>query len=290
MVGGRLRVIALFLKEFLRYSPGSLATRWAHAMRQITMAEISNGGERMTHLWKNDCYYAHLSVYAFALPLMTGRRVLDGGSGAGYGAAWLADNGVVEVNAVEFEELAVDFSRQHFGNRENLNYRQGSIESLPHIADQSLEAIFSSNVIEHVPNPCNVFYEFARILKPGGDVLIAVPPVTCKAALELDLTNPHHLHHWTPRQWVEVMSRYFNSVMPIRHTYVRDDIVLDFANTPEQTRVSEHDFVFLIAPLDELYTKHTFSAVFIVRDPKPLHELPPHGTLPSFAPDSAIER
>lgn len=259
-------------------------------MSKITFQQISNGGERMTHLWQNDCYFAHLSIYAFALPLLRNRRVVDGGSGAGYGAAWLADHGVSHVHAVEFEQLAVDFSRQHFGNRSNLEFREGSIESLRHLADRSIEAIFSSNVIEHVPNPCNVFREFARILKQDGEMLIAVPPIVNKPALENDKTNPHHLHHWTPRQWAEVMSRYFDSIQPIVHTYVREDIQLDFANTPAKTRVTEHDFVFHIVPIEELYRRHTFTAVFIVRGPKPLEALPPHGTTPSFTYDSAIEQ
>ena len=45
--------------------------------REISLAEISDGGERMTHLYPNDCYFAHLSIYDFALPWTTGKVVLD---------------------------------------------------------------------------------------------------------------------------------------------------------------------------------------------------------------------
>jgi hypothetical protein len=48
--------------------------------------EIMNKGERVTHLYPNDCYYGHLSIYYFALQFCQGGTVLDAGSGAGYGS------------------------------------------------------------------------------------------------------------------------------------------------------------------------------------------------------------
>jgi predicted nicotinamide N-methyase len=64
---------------------------------------LMNRGERVSHLWPDDCYYAHLSLYHFALPFVQGKTVLDAGSGGGYGAAYLAEHGASSVIAVDVD-------------------------------------------------------------------------------------------------------------------------------------------------------------------------------------------
>jgi hypothetical protein len=53
---------------------------------------LTNAGERMIvgNLWG---YWAHLSIYRFAVPFAQGKRVLDAGSGSGYGSSYLARHG-----------------------------------------------------------------------------------------------------------------------------------------------------------------------------------------------------
>ena len=75
---------------------------------------MTDHGEGVIHLYKNDCYFAHLSIYSFAVPLCRGRRVLDSGSGAGYSSCHLADNGAARVVGYELNEGAVRFSRENF--------------------------------------------------------------------------------------------------------------------------------------------------------------------------------
>jgi SAM-dependent methyltransferase len=43
------------------------------------------------------------------------------------------------------------------------------------LPDQSLEAIICTEVLEHVPNPLEVWKEFHRLLRPGGKVLLTTP-------------------------------------------------------------------------------------------------------------------
>jgi 2-polyprenyl-3-methyl-5-hydroxy-6-metoxy-1,4-benzoquinol methylase len=40
---------------------------------------------------------------------------------------------------------------------------------------QSFDAILCTEVIEHIPDPAKVFPEFARLLKPGGVLIITAP-------------------------------------------------------------------------------------------------------------------
>ena len=43
------------------------------------------------------------------------------------------------------------------------------------LPDASLDSILCTEVLEHVPDPPAVWREFARVLKPGGKVLLATP-------------------------------------------------------------------------------------------------------------------
>lgn len=43
------------------------------------------------------------------------------------------------------------------------------------LVDNSFDSVFCSQVLEHVPDPHCVLGEFARILRPGGTLLLSVP-------------------------------------------------------------------------------------------------------------------
>ena len=88
-----------------------------------TLEQLTFGGERVTHLYPNDCYFAHLSIYHFALPFARGKVVLDAGSGSGYGAKFLAEHGASFVQGVDVSQLAVQFCEASF-TFPNLAFRQ----------------------------------------------------------------------------------------------------------------------------------------------------------------------
>jgi SAM-dependent methyltransferase len=51
----------------------------------------------------------------------------------------------------------------------------GDVQDLHAIADDSFETVTCFEVLEHVPNPARAVSELARILKPGGSLLVTVP-------------------------------------------------------------------------------------------------------------------
>lgn len=42
-------------------------------------------------------------------------------------------------------------------------------------ADHSFDTILLSDVLEHIPNPTDLWHEMARLLRPGGTILLNVP-------------------------------------------------------------------------------------------------------------------
>lgn len=51
----------------------------------------------------------------------------------------------------------------------------GNAEAMHHIASASYETVFSFEVLEHLPHPQRAVAEMARVLAPGGALLVTVP-------------------------------------------------------------------------------------------------------------------
>jgi SAM-dependent methyltransferase len=247
--------------------------------------EISGTGERVSHLYPNDVYYAHLSIYLFALQFCHGKTVLDAGSGAGYGSAYLVENGAHSVDAFDIEEKAVSFSRHHF-SRSNLTYHVMSIEKITGFPKQHFDVVFSSNALEHVPNVLPFFRSSWELLKPDGTLIIAVPPIVNDLLRQSNLDNPYHLNIWSPHQWFHVLNLFFSEIQPYLHRLGKSGLELNFANTPEQTHINETDFIFEPISVDDFYRHNTLTAIFIAQKPRTESELPPPDSILSFIDDS----
>src|SRR5581483_5404685 len=77
-----------------------------------------------------DLLNEHLARYTFAARLARGKRVLDAGCGAGYGAAELAHAAQCVVG-LDCAAEALAFAREHY-RLPNLQFEQGSCVALPH--------------------------------------------------------------------------------------------------------------------------------------------------------------
>ncbi len=74
-------------------------------------------------------------------------------------------------------------------------FHLGSAENVPALADASLDVVFCSNFLEHLPDKAaalRVFAEVRRLLKPGGRFLILGPNVRAVPGAYWDFWD-HHL-------------------------------------------------------------------------------------------------
>ena len=97
---------------------------------------------------------------------MAGRRVLDLGSGEGFGAALLADTART-VTGVDIDERTVEHSRANY-IAPNLEFRVGSANDLSAFADDAFDVVVAFEMIEHVADHEGVLAEAARVLAPGA--------------------------------------------------------------------------------------------------------------------------
>lgn len=256
-----------------------------------TYAEISDNGERVTHLFPNDCYYAHLSLYYFALQFCQpgGSVILDAGAGAGYGTDYLAAHNAGQVCGCELSEKAVAFSRDHF-QRPNLEYRVADLQQLPGFTDQSFDLIFSSNVLEHLPDVMAFLRRAWALLKVEGVMVIAVPPIVNQLDWDRNLYNVYHLNLWSPRQWQQVLASFFTEVQAYWHGFNKPGVPLDFYHTPEQCQVNEKDFFFKPIPVDTFYREDTLTTIFVARRPRAPQAVPALNARPQFVEGSFTRR
>ncbi len=175
---------------------------------------LTNAGERMVegNSWG---YWAHLSIYSFALAYTRGQRVLDAGSGAGYGAAYLSRHGA-EVLALDHSRVAVEHSRARYAG-DAVTFEVADLGAPLQLGDGVFDLVFSSNVFEHVGNVDGLAAECARVVKPSGVVIVAVPPIVSAAAMAADMQNQFHVHHIPPMAWHAKFSRFFDDVKCYRH-------------------------------------------------------------------------
>ncbi len=96
--------------------------------------------------------------------------VADLGSGTGRTADVLAPF-VSRVIAVDASEEMLAAARERLANHRNVDVRQGALEALP-IDDASVDAAHLGLVLHHIVDPAKVLSEAARVLKPGGRLLI----------------------------------------------------------------------------------------------------------------------
>lgn len=228
--------------------------------------KISSCGERVTHLFPNGCYFAHLSIYKFASQFTSGARVLDIGSGAGYGADYLCNTGAAFVEGIDSSQSAVEFSQRYF-SRDNLSYRVADPQSVSGFSEHLFDVVFSSNTFEHIPDICSVLRTVWKLMKPEGLFILAVPPITDDCSKQVNVTNPYHLHIWSPRQWRHVLSMFFQDIQPYSHLFARSGPAPDYSAAPENTDFNENDFVFKKISIDDMYRIPCMTTVFVARSP-----------------------
>lgn len=97
---------------------------------------------------------------------ITGKEILDFGSGIGVTADYLAKNNV--VTAIE---PSVESVSERWQNNE---YKQimGSTEQLRKLDDEKFDLIICHNVLEYTSDKEDILNEFARILRPEGKISI----------------------------------------------------------------------------------------------------------------------
>lgn len=146
------------LKGMLRY------LRW---LPQLWRSEINDG------------------VVALVAP-SSGERVVDVGAGLGAGTFPAAAAGahVVAVEPTPFLRRALTLRRAISRQRKRIEIVDGAAEQIP-VGDGSIHAVWAVNTMHHWVDVERGIAEIARVLRPGGRVVL----------VDEDFTDPAHPEH-----------------------------------------------------------------------------------------------
>jgi SAM-dependent methyltransferase len=118
------------------------------------------------------------------LPTVRGKDVLDAGCGHGWYADWLASNGA-RVVAVDRSLRMVQLTEGRLAARGKAI--QGALRDLRQILDDaSIDLVLSSLVLHYIDDLAATFGEWARVLRPGGRLVLSThhPTHDSKSLLE----------------------------------------------------------------------------------------------------------
>lgn len=155
-----------------------------------------------------DLLNEHVCRYRFARLLVEDKVVLDVGSGVGYGSKILAEK-ASSVLAVDVSEEAVRYTGRKYAAK-NIERVVGDGQELP-LADDSVDAVVSFELIEHLQGQRDHLLELDRVLKPDGFTVVSTPNRVFYSQ-ESNQANPFHTHEFDFREFLAFLKSVFGSV------------------------------------------------------------------------------
>lgn len=185
---------------------GSHLPRWFHVYPRFVGGKVQ---ERFDPLSKPQNYGWHIARYQFCQPFVSGKIVLDIACGTGYGSSMLSSSGASLVIGADLSINAVKYAQEHF-QTDRVYWVVMDGRALGFGPD-TFDVIVSLETIEHISDYRRFLRELARILRPGGVLLLSTPNKTWHEASGLP-PNPYHIYEFTPLELKEILTTYFKEV------------------------------------------------------------------------------
>ncbi|MGN6276253.1 MAG: class I SAM-dependent methyltransferase [Solirubrobacterales bacterium] len=147
----------------------------------------------------------HRLRYLWASQVVAGKEVLDAGCGLAYGTHILASADVCRIAGVDIDRAAIEEARRRVPEVADA-LRPGDIRDL-RFDDDSFDVVVCFETIEHVEEPERALFEFRRVLRPGGLLLVSSPNPDVYPA-----GNEHHVREYRPAELAGAVAEYFRNV------------------------------------------------------------------------------
>lgn len=141
--------------------------------------------DQMDHSGPNRAFVERVAA------LGAGGAILDLGCGPGHLPLMLCEAiAGATVLGVDLAASMIAIAEEHRGrspHRDRVSYRVADAKDLGDLADASFDAVVSNSLLHHIPEPAGFLRECARLVRPGGALLIRdlFRPPTPERALEL---------------------------------------------------------------------------------------------------------
>ena len=134
--------------------------------------DLGFSGERYVPSVGDQIQHEHYHRYLFAAGLCVGKDVLDVACGEGYGTALI---GTVARRAygIDNDPKTIEHARRSYGS-ETVTYAVGDVLAIP-VEDESIDVVVCFETLEHVDDHDRLLAECARVLRPGGLLVLSTP-------------------------------------------------------------------------------------------------------------------
>ena len=153
--------------------------------------------------------YEHLHRYLWAAKVVSGERVLDLGSGEGFGASILADS-AREVVGVDVDERTVEHASLNWSSS-RVSFVLGSALDLSRFEDASFGAVVAFEIIEHLEEQERMLAEVARVLTADGLLIVSTPDRRIYSETTSQ-NNPFHQRELTHEEFSALLEKSFAKV------------------------------------------------------------------------------
>ncbi|HEY6583220.1 MAG TPA: methyltransferase domain-containing protein [Gaiellaceae bacterium] len=154
--------------------------------------------------YKRFFYRARFKTVLGALDARPDEKILDVGCGSGAYTRELVRVGA-KVTATEIAPTPLELAKRNLGElAERVDFRLEDAQALD-LPDGAFDKVLLTEVIEHVPKPELAIAEAARVLRPGGALVVSTPSRFSPMNLAYDVKRRvrrygfnEHLHELTP--------------------------------------------------------------------------------------------
>jgi len=151
----------------------------------------------------------NLFLYNFALEYIKKKKVLDVGTGYGFGANYILQNGAKQVLGIDIDKGAITFAKKTF-KKKHLDFQiMDATEMI--LPKKFYDVILVFDVIEHLPSDKHLVFlrKIKEFLVNRGILLISTPNKLISSPNQKTSGNPHHLKEYTPGELKKVIKKFF---------------------------------------------------------------------------------
>ncbi|HUL56883.1 MAG TPA: class I SAM-dependent methyltransferase [Usitatibacter sp.] len=221
------------------------------------MNELPFTGERFVPGARGEIWVEHWHRYHFALRWVAGKRVLDAACGEGYGTALLARS-AASVTGIDISAQAIEHAKAAYAGIANAAFACAPCTAIP-LEDGSVDVAVSFETIEHLAEQERFLDELARVLTPGGVVLLSCPN-KLEYADKRSYVNEFHVKElyreelaalvaarWPHSTWFAQRPSFFSVIAPEGGVAAGELVETDESDPAQAKATLSHPLYFVVA-------------------------------------------
>lgn len=192
-------------------------------------------GERYVTGLAGPIQHEHYHRYLFAAPYCRDRSVLDIACGEGYGCHLLAQI-AGSVVGVDIDGETIRYAQGQYASS-RLRFEIGDATAIP-LPAESVDIVTSFETIEHFSDHEKFLAEVARVLRPGGLLIISSPnrPIYSE---ENQHSNPFHARELDREEFRSALQLKFANVVLFEQRSIDGSVII--AETPTRAQIEGFD-------------------------------------------------